>query len=64
MTICNLSCFKRSPSNFTIILSLVYANWGALLEPETVKDLISSSDNPLDFHEETSLKTPVVLRYL
>ena len=60
-----LSCYKQFPSNFTIILSPVYAISRAVLEPETVKDLISLSDNLLDFHEEILLlRPPLALRYL
>ena len=42
----------------------MYNNFGAVLMPDDVKDLASSSDNPLDFYKEILLlRAPVVLKY-
>ena len=60
-----LSCFKQSPSNFTLILWPMYDNFGVALIPDILKDLISSSHNPLDFHEEILLlRAPVVFKII
>ena len=44
-----LSCFKQLPLNFTCIVLPVYFSVGADV---LSGGLITSSDNPLDFHSE------------
>ena len=52
----NLFCFIRQlPLNFTNIFLSIYSSFGARLLLFIVGDLITSSDSPLDFHDEILL---------
>ena len=56
--IVTLSCFKKSPLNFTFILALSYIRFVANLLLDVVAvELIFSLDNPFDSPEEISLST-------
>ena len=61
----NLFCFIRQlPLSFTYIFSPAYPNVGARLLLFIVGDLMTSSDNPLDFLDEILLVLPIFSRYL
>ena len=52
----NLFCFIRQlPLNFTNIFLSIYSSFGARLLLFIVGDLITSTDSPLDFHDEILL---------
>ena len=52
----NLFCFiRRLPLNFTNMFLSIYSSFGARLLLFIVGDLITSADNPLDFHDEMLL---------
>ena len=62
----NLSCFKQRPSNFTLVLLLlpINLNAGARQLSDVVGSLTISSGNPLDFHDEIWLVSPIFSKYL
>ena len=59
-----LSCSKQPPMNSTLILVPTLSKFGLSLLLVVAGDLMTSSDNPLDFHEEILLfVSPVVFKY-
>ena len=56
-----LSCFKQLPLNFTCIVLPVYFSVGADV---LSGGLITSSDNPLDFHSEIWSLLLIFLKYV
>ena len=60
-----LFCFVRQlPLNFTNIFLLIYSSFGARLLLFLVGDLMTSSENPLDFYDKMLLVLPIFLKYL
>ena len=61
----DLFCFIRQlPLNFTSIFLLIYSSFGAKMLLFIVGDLITSSNNPLDFHDKILLVLAIFLKYL
>ena len=52
------------PLNFTNMFLPIYSSVGARLLLFIVGDLITSSDDPLDFHDEMLLVLLIFLKYL
>ena len=59
-----LSCFKQLPTNFALVLALIFLTKGVRLISDVEGDLKPSSSNPFNFYAEIWSVLPVLLNCL